>query len=306
MKRFLALSRSTHGVLDLAMAGFAALLWLGAFPDWRVLLLSLLTGLAGYTAIYALNDLLGVDDDRAKVAGGTGKQGYSVEASAMRYPLARNLVSLRGALAWFGFWYALTLLGAWLINPRLVVILLAATVLEALYCKLLKVTWWRTLVSGLVKAAGPIAAVFVVVPRPSPWLLLLLLAWLMLWEIGGQNIPADWNDLEEDRRIGARTIPVVFGSRVSSALVLSSLALAVFAGLFLPSMSPLALGLPYQAASLAAGCVLLLWPAIRLYRSQDGRDAARLFDRASLYPLAQLAIVLVFVLFQATPGVAAR
>lgn len=296
MKRFLALSRSTHGVLDLAMAGFAALLWLGGFPGWQVLALSLLTGLAGYTAIYALNDLLGVNDDKEKVAISGGRQGYSVEASAMRYPLARNLVSLRGALAWFGFWYALTLVGAWLINPRLVWILLAATVLEALYCKLLKVTWWRTLVSGLVKAAGPIAAVFVVTPGPSPWLLLLLLAWLMLWEIGGQNIPADWNDLEEDRRIGARTIPLVFGPRVASALVVATLALTVVLGLFLPLMSPLALGMPYQVASVAAGGLLLLWPGIRLYRSLDGRDAARLFDRASLYPLAQLAIILVFVL----------
>ncbi len=295
MKRFLALSRSTHGILDMAMPGFVALLWLGGFPDWRVLGLCLFTGLAGYTAIYALNDLLGVNDDKAKVAVAGVKPGYSVEASAMRYPLAQNLVSLRGALAWFGFWYALTLVGAWLLNPWLVLIVLAATVLEALYCKLLKVTWWRTLVSGLVKSAGPIAAVFVVRPEPSPGLLLLLLAWLMSWEIGGQNIPADWNDIEEDRRIGARTIPLLFGTRVASALVVATLASTVLLSLWLPLMSPLALGWPFRLACLAVGGVLLLWPALRLYRSRDGRDAARLFDRASLYPLAQLALVLVFV-----------
>ena len=257
MKRFLALSRSTHGVLDLAMPGFVALLWLGGFPHWKVLGLCLLTGLAGYTAIYALNDLLGVNDDKAKVAVAGVKAGYSVEASAMRYPLAQNLVSLRGALAWFGFWYALTLIGAWLLNPWLVLIVLAATVLEALYCKLLKVTWWRTLVSGLVKSAGPLAAVFVVRPQPSPWLLLLLLAWLMLWEIGGQNIPADWNDIEEDRRIGARTIPLLFGPRVASALVVATLVSTVVLSLWLPLMSPLALGWPFRLACLAAGAVLL-------------------------------------------------
>ncbi|MCJ0825247.1 UbiA family prenyltransferase [Luteimonas sp. 50] len=296
MKRFLALSRSTHGVLDMAMPGFVALLWLGGFPGWQVLGLCLFTGLAGYTAIYALNDLLGVNDDKAKVAVATTRPGYSVEASPMRYPLARNLVSLRGALAWFGFWYALTLVGAWLLNPRLVLVVLAATVLEALYCKLLKVTWWRTLVSGLVKSAGPIAAVFVVRPEPSPGLLLLLLAWLMLWEIGGQNIPADWNDIEEDRRIGARTIPLLFGTRVAGALVVATLASTVFLSLWLPLMSPLALGWPFRLACLGVGGVLLLWPALRLYRTRDGRDAARLFDRASLYPLAQLAVVLGFVL----------
>jgi 4-hydroxybenzoate polyprenyltransferase len=169
-------------------------------------------------------------------------------------------------------------------------------VLEALYCKLMTVTWWRTLASGLVKSAGPNAEVFVVRPEPSPGLLLLLLAWLMSWEIGGQNIPADWNDIEEDRRIGARTIPLLFGTRVASALVVATLASTVLLSLWLPLMSPLALGWPFRLACLAVGGVLLLWPALRLYRSRDGRDAARLFDRASLYPLAQLAVVLVFVL----------
>src|SRR3546814_12853855 len=56
MRRFLALSRSLHGVLDIAMPGFVALLWLGRFPDWRVLAICLGPALAGYTATYALND----------------------------------------------------------------------------------------------------------------------------------------------------------------------------------------------------------------------------------------------------------
>jgi 4-hydroxybenzoate polyprenyltransferase len=59
MKRFFALSRTTHGILDVAMPGFTALLWLGTFPEWSVLLLSIFTAFAGYTAIYALNDLVG-------------------------------------------------------------------------------------------------------------------------------------------------------------------------------------------------------------------------------------------------------
>ncbi len=296
MKRFLALSRSTHGVLDIAMPGFVALLWLGEFPSWPVLALCLLTAVAGYTAIYALNDLIGVKVDREKFAGGGIKPGYSVEASSLRYPLAQNLISLRGALAWFAFWYVVAMIGAYLLNPMIVVIVMAAAVLEVVYCTLLKVTWWRTLVSGLVKSAGPIAAVYVVMAEPDPALLALLIGWLMLWEIGGQNIPADWNDIEEDRRVGARTIPLIFGPRIASAMVVVTLTLTVIVSLFLPLMSPLALGLPYQIATLVAGGVLLLAPALSLARTLDGRQAARLFDRASLYPLAQLAIILVFVL----------
>lgn len=296
MRRFLALSRSKHGLVDAAMPGFVALLWLGHFPPWRVLLLALLTALSGYTAIYALNDLVGVKADREKFAGAGINPGFSLEASAMRHPLAQNILSMRSGVAWFAFWLTLTLLGAYLLNPALMIIVIAAAMLETIYCMLLKVTYWRTLVSGLVKSAGPLAAVFAVVPDPSRPPLILLLAWLMCWEIGGQNIPADWNDVEEDERVGAKTIPLALGPRVAGALVVVTLTLTVILSMFLPRLSPLALGVPYLAASATAGFFLLLLPGLRLLRSHDSREAARLFDRASHYPLAQLAIVTVFVL----------
>ena len=296
MKRFLALSRSGHGVLDLMMTGFAALLWLGHFPTWPVLAVSIVTAAAGYTALYALNDLIGVKVDREKFAGHGITPGYAVEASELRYPIAQGKLSLGKGIAWFAFWYLVALAGAWWLNPFLVVVVLAAPVLETAYCLLLKVTWWRTVVSGLVKSLGPVAAVLVVVPRPNPAWLALMVAWLVAWEIGGQNIPADWNDVEEDRRLGARTIPVVFGPHAAGSAVLAALIACVALSLCLPAMSPLPLGLPYVLASLAIGLYLLLWPAFALWRSRDGRFAARLFDCASLYPVAQLALILVFVL----------
>jgi 4-hydroxybenzoate polyprenyltransferase len=296
LNRFFALSRTTHGILDVAMPGFTALLWLGAFPEWPTLLLSLLTAFAGYTAIYALNDLVGVKTDQEKFAGPGINQGYSVEASDMRYPLAQKLVSFRSGLAWFAFWYSLALLGAYLLNPSIVFIVLAAAVLEVIYCRLLKVTYWRTLVSGLVKSCGPVAAVFVVNPEPSLPLLLLMLAWLMLWEIGGQNIPADWNDVEEDKRVGAKTIPLTFGPHKAGMLVVITLTLTVLTSLFLPLMSPKPLGWPYLLATSLAGLYLLILPGIQLYQKRESRQAGRLFDRASYYPLAQLAIIAVFVL----------
>lgn len=296
MRRFLALSRSTHGALDLAMTGFAALLWLGHFPAWPVLLVALVTAAAGYTALYALNDLLGVRDDKAKFSGSTRNPGYAVEASALRHPIAQGRLGLAGGITWFGSWYLVALAGAWWLNPVLVIVVLVAPVLETTYCLLLKVTPWRALVGGLVKSLGPVAAVLVVVPRPSaPWLGLMI-AWLVAWEIGGQNIPADWNDVEEDRRIGAKTIPQVLGPRVAGILVVTTLGVAVILSLFLPVMSPLALGWPYRVATLAAGSVLLLQPAMRLLTARDGPSAAALFDRASLYPVAQLAIITLAVL----------
>ncbi|MEW6401881.1 MAG: UbiA family prenyltransferase [Chloroflexota bacterium] len=295
MKRFFALSRTTHGVLDIALPGFCALLWLGKFPLWGTILLSLFTAFAAYTAIYALNDLVGIAVDREKFAGGINA-GYSVEASALRYPLAQNALSYRDGILWFAGWLALALAGSYLLNPAIVIILLAAAVLEVIYCLLLKVTYLRTFVSGLVKSSGPIAAVFVVDRSPSPYLLLLILAWVFFWEIGGQNIPADWNDTAEDRRVNAKTIPLSFGPKKAGILVLIALGLTVITSLFLPLASPLRLGVAYPIVSAVVGFILLLIPAYQLYQGGEARQAGALFDKASYYPLAQLTIISIFVL----------
>lgn len=297
MKKFFALSRTTHGVLDLAMPGFVALLWLGSFPSWQVILLSIFTAFAGYTAIYALNDLVGIAVDKEKFTGGINA-GYSVEASDMRYPLAQNVLSYRSGLLWFGIWFAVALIGSYLLNPSIVFILIAAAVLEVIYCLLLKVTYLRTFVSGLVKSSGPIAAIFVVDPKPSFSLLLLILLWVFVWEIGGQNTPADWNDTVEDKRVNAKTIPLQFGTQKAGLVVLFTLGLTAIFSLFLPVVSPLSLGIPYLLASIGISIFFLLIPAYQLYKTQEGRNAAALFDKASYYPLAQLVLITLFVLFK--------
>lgn len=294
MKRFFTLSRTMHGILDLAAPGFAALLWLGGFPHWQTILLSIFTAFAAYTAIYALNDLVGIAVDREKFSEEGINEGYSVEASDMRYPLAQNILSYRSGMAWFAFWFVVALAGSYLLNPAIVIILIAAAILEVIYCLLLKVTYWRTLISGLVKMSGPIAAVYVVDASPSPSFLLFIFVWMLFWEIGGQNVPADWNDTVEDKRVGAKTIPIHFGFQKAGLVVLSTLTLTVITSLFLPLISPLTLGLPYLVATALAGYFLLLQPGFQLYKLQEGRLAARLFDRASYYPLAQLAIISIF------------
>jgi 4-hydroxybenzoate polyprenyltransferase len=294
MKRFFALSRTTHGVLDLATPGFVALLWLGAFPEWQVILLSLFTAFAGYTAIYALNDLAGIAVDKEKFAGGINA-GYSVEASELRYPLAQKVLSYKEGMAWFVGWFVAALIGSYFLNPVIMGILVAAAILEVIYVLLLKVTYLRTFVSGLVKSSGPIAAIYVVNENPPLELVLLLLAWIFFWEIGGQNIPADWNDTIEDQRVHAKTIPIHFGPQKAGWIVIVTLALTVIISLFLPLASPLNLGWLYLLASAAAGAYFLLKPALQLAKQHEGRQAATLFDHASYYPMAQLAIITLFV-----------
>ncbi len=297
MKRFFALSRTTHGILDIATPAFCALLWLGNFPHWQTILLSVFTAFAAYTAIYALNDLVGIKVDREKFAGGINV-GYSVEASDLRYPLAQNVLKYQSGLFWFVVWFILALIGSYLLNPIIIIILIAAAILEVVYCLMLKVTYWRTFVSGLVKSSGPLAAVFVVDPNPSPYLLLLIFAWVFFWEAGGQNVPADWNDTVEDKRVNAKTIPIQFGTKKAGLIVITLLGLTVLISMFLPLISPVNLGLPYLLASAVIGYFLLLKPGFQLYQHQEGRLAGRLFDSASYYPLAQLVIISIFVFFK--------
>jgi len=255
------------------------------------------TAFAAYAAIYALNDLVGIAGDREKFAGGINA-GYSVEASVLRHPLAQNVLSSRDGLLWFAAWFAVALIGSYLLNPVIVIILVTAAILEVVYCLLFKVTYLRTLASGLVKSGGPIAAVFVVDRNPSPYLLLLIFAWVFFWEIGGQNVPADWNDTVEDQRVHAKTIPIHFGTKRAGLIVIIALGLTVVAGMLLPVICPVHLGLPYLLGSATIGFILLLRPGYQLYQHGEGRQAAVLFDNASYYPLAQLAIISIFLILK--------
>jgi 4-hydroxybenzoate polyprenyltransferase len=292
LKLFLALSRTPHGLLDLATPLLAAIIWHGGLPARTTMILGIVAAFAGYTAVYALNDIVDYRVDREKLRrSNPERQAGYLDAAMVRHPLARGLLSLPAAISWAGFWALVSLTCAWLLNPVCALILVTGCVLESLYCLLLRVSQLRVLVSGVVKTLGGLAAVFAVDPEPDPFFLLLLFAWLFFWEIGGQNVPADWHDLEEDTALAARTIPVRYGPRVASAIALGSLmASIVFSGLFL-GLAPTGLPLPIQAAALIAGVFLLLIPGWRLFQHRRRQEASILFNRASYYPLSLLVLV---------------
>lgn len=298
VKLFLALSRTPHGLLDLATPALAALLCYGGLPPFEVIILGLLTGFAGYTAVYALNDLVDyrVDQEKLKAAGPGRKAGY-LDAIFMRHPLAQGQVSFGEGVLWVAAWAAVALAGAYRLNPTCAYIFLIGCGLEAVYCRLLRVSHLRTLVSGLVKTLGGVAAVYAVSPHPSRGLVLLLFLWLFCWEIGGQNIPADWHDLEEDQRLHAQTIPVVYGLERASKIVLGALGLSVALSALLLLVAPLRFSPLLVGLALAAGGYLLLLPGYRLYRTKDPAQAAALFNRASAYPLAMLGLAMASLVF---------
>ena len=296
LKLFWALSRTPHGIIDMTTPCMAALLWLGTFPPFKVIVVGLVTVFAGYTAVYALNDVIGYHSDRAKLAAGGfagAAHASDIDALLVRHPMAQGLISLPAGVAWALGWGLVAAAGAYWLNPVCLLIFAAGCLLETVYCLLWRVSPYRAVVSGGVKSTGAVAAVFAVDPAPSPFFLLFLFLTIFFWEIGGQNAPNDWTDIEEDRRFGARTIPVAFGLQRTRDIILGALMLSLLAALLMLLFSQATFGPFYYLATLAVGTYLLLRPAWALHGSGRKTDAMRLFNRASYFPLALFGIVLI-------------
>jgi 4-hydroxybenzoate polyprenyltransferase len=271
-----------------------ALLWLGAFPPLNIILWGAITVFAGYTAVYAWNDVIDHRVDREKVRIGSLREAENyLDAVLPRHPVAQGLLSLREGLVWAIGWSSLAIVGAYVLNPVCVLIFLGGCFLEAVYCLMLKVSPLRTLVSGGVKTSGAVAAVFAVDPNPSLLFILTLFLWLFFWEIGGQNIPADWADIEEDHQLRAQTIPVRFGTGYAALILLGCIILALAMNIFVFYHSAVGMNPPAVIASLIAGAYLLLLPAFRTFLSKKRSHAMGLFNRASYYPLAMLTVVVI-------------
>jgi len=281
----------------MAAPGLCALLWLGEIPPLEIILLGLLTIFAGYTAVYALNDVVDyrADKEKRKLRQSVDSGNY-LDDVLVRHPMAAGLLSLKEGMIWVIAWSFIAMIGAYLLNPVCVIIFLGGCGLETVYCLLLRISHLRTLVSGIVKTTGSIAAIFAVDPSPSMMPLIILFLWLFFWEIGGQNVPADWTDMEEDREFRAETIPVRFGPERASVIILGTIILSVFLNVILLGSMQRDFGFAYMIASFLIGLYLLVYPAIRLNRTKQRWHAISLFNKASFYPLALFIITAVSIL----------
>ena len=294
LKLFLALSRTPHGVIDMAMPAMAALLCLGHFPPLPVTLVGLITVFAGYTAVYALNDVVDLRTDKQKVSiGGYTDEENFIDGVFVRHPMAKGVLSLRAGLVWTLFWATVAMGGAYWLNPVCLWIFLGGCILEGFYCLLWRVTPMRAIINGMVKTLGAMAAAFAVNAPPPLIFLMLLFLWIFAWEIGGQNIPNDWTDIEEDRHFKAKTIPVYLGTRRAGLIAVLCLVFTLFLNIALFWTAPLPFNGWLLGAVVVANVALLLWPAWRMAERRQRSDAMILFNRASYYPLAMLGIVLI-------------
>jgi 4-hydroxybenzoate polyprenyltransferase len=294
LKLFFALSRTPHGLLDMCTPAFGALLWLGHLPPVHIIILGLITTFAGYTAVYALNDVIDFKADKEKAAaGGFAISGSDLDGVLVRHPMAQGLLSFKEGLLWALAWAILALIGAYILNPVCVLIFLSGCALEIFYCLLWRVSPFRTFVSGAVKTSGAVAAVFAVDPNPAATYLTLLFLLLFFWEIGGQNIPNDWADFDEDRRMNAKTIPIRWGLQVSIGIVLGTIMLTLCINVLIFYSSLATYGIIFVILTLVVGCCLLLLPALKLLKTPERSQAMALFNKASYYPLALLMVVIV-------------
>lgn len=288
-KLFFGLSRTPHGLLDVATPAMAALLCLGAFPPGPVMIVGLITAFAGYNAVYALNDLIDYATDCERISlQERASSAFHVDEVLVRHPIARGFLPFRKGLAWCLVWSAIAILGAFWLNPICVVIFAASVGFEAIYCRLLRITHLKVIPSALVKASGGLAGVFAVDPSPSVGFVAVLLLWLAAWEIGGQNVANDIIDREDDLKVAARTTATVKGIPESVFRAVVAVSMACFGGVAVYWLAGPDVGILYPVGALFIGWYLLIVPARGLYFSPGPDTAAELFNKASYMPVCFL------------------
>jgi 4-hydroxybenzoate polyprenyltransferase len=298
VRGFFGLSRMTHSILDIAHPAIGAVLVLGGFPRPSTAIIGLLAAFAGFTAVFGLNDVMDCGVDCEKMAkDSTSKKCFDIDSVGYRHPIAQGSMAFKSAVAWVVFWGLCALSLAFVLNPVCAALMVAAVGLEMGYCRLLRVTHWKALLSGLMVAVGGLAGVYAVAGAPPLGMVDLFVLWAFAWEVGCRNIPNDWSDLDEDINLRIRTIPVRYGRLVSSWISFVLLCLTVASSLLFPLVIPVRHPIVYTAGALASGAVLLVIPAVLWVRSQRTESAMYLFNRACFYPLTVFALVAVLAAF---------
>jgi 4-hydroxybenzoate polyprenyltransferase len=140
-------------------------------------------------------------------------------------------------------------------------------------------------------AVGAMAGWIAVVEKVELLPALTFFIWIAAWEIGGRNIVNDWSDVDEDVHLGIKTVPVIYGHKVAGRLILIFLLITFVCSLTVACFVPL--NWIYLLGALIEGWYALLNPVIRLLKNPVPEVAITLFNRASLYPLVMLSIVVV-------------
>ena len=289
VRSLLGMSRAPVAIFVVAHAGLASIFALGHMPTFSTILIGVVACLTGTGALIGLNDLLDVDLDRRRMAYLNTAEELDIGSTFIHHPVAKGVISMRMGIIWSGILSVISLYFISLLRTDLWPIFIAIAVCVILYSKLSEVSYLKFLAVASAVTLGALAGWFAV-GGPVNATLALFIVWTFVWEIGGRNIPNDFNDVEEDKPLGIQTIPVVLGPQKAAQIVFGTL-LATFALSILLIMttefSPI-----FFAAIPVIGAYVLLVPAYDLFKDPTPKTSMKLYNRSAIYPLLLLAVLM--------------
>ncbi|HDZ86759.1 MAG TPA: hypothetical protein ENH57_03595 [Actinobacteria bacterium] len=287
----LGFSRVYIGFFVLAQSALGAIMVLEGLPAWDVVIIGTIACLAGSYSLVAFNDLLDVPIDKLRFDRKLREiEGFDMGSAFERHPVARGIISYKLAVAWIVVMGAISGVGIAYLNTRLIIILPVIAIFVAAYSLLSLKSPLKVLAVAMAVTLGGIAGWIAIAPSAGI-LFWLFVAWTFSWEIGGRNIPNDFNDVEEDTRIGVKTFPVIFGCDAAAHIIIVFLILTSIISL---PMVWLATGsYLWVGAAFVLDAVLLLIPGWRLLEDSVPTKSMKLYNRSAFYPLAMLFLLLV-------------
>lgn len=275
-------SRAYIGFFVLAQAALGAILALKGLPEWDIVIIGIIACLAGSYSLVAYNDLLDIPIDKIRFDNKLRDvEGFDMGSAFERHPVARGIISFKLALTWVILMATISMLGIAYLNSKLIWVLPAIAICVTAYSLLSLKSPVKVIAVAFAVTLGGVAGWLAVFPGKS-LLFWSFVAWTFSWEIGGRNIPNDFNDVEEDRLIGVKTFPVILGCDAAAHII----------GIFLVFTTLISLPMIWWAthsaiwvgAVLLIGVYFLLIPGWRLIKNAVPQQSLKLYNRSCFYP----------------------
>lgn len=293
IKALLGFSRAPVAVFVVAHAGLAAVLALNSLPSANTIIIGIIACLTGSAALIGYNDILDIkiDTERLKFSQNSDNN-FDIGSTFIHHPIAKGILSLKAGIIWVVFMSSISTAMTYLIQPLIAPILLLVAIFVTFYSWLGKRTsLGKTIAVACAVVIGAIAGWLAVEPKLENFNLFLTFVLLtFFWEIGGRNIPNDFGDLEEDKKLGLKTIPVIYGPKVASFVSVICLSITFIIGIMLTLMVDTSLVISIMI--MLSGVYLLLIPSINLVNKAEPSLATKLFNKACLYPVALLILLI--------------
>ncbi len=290
IRALLGMSRAIVAVFVVAHAGLAAIFATGSLPDMRIIVIGVFACFTGTGALIGLNDLLDIPLDRRRAAEEAERGELDLGSLFIHHPVARGVISVTTGIIWVSLLSVVSVALIYVLKPSLWPLFVAIAVSVALYSLMGAFTYWKFLAVATAVTLGALAG-WMVVAEPNTTTFVLFGIWTFLWEIGGRNIPNDFNDVQEDEALGVKTIPVVLGKVMAGRIVFVALTASFLVSI--PLMIMLEMPGPFIIGAVAVAIYVLLIPGYRLMRDPRPEVSRRLYNKSAIYPFVLLMLLMV-------------